>query len=82
MAMARRRRANMALTAKIAFQWVRSFRLLNPMVTRILCKKHPSDYVERMRFNIEGEKGTNQSDKFYRNDMDISFHISKQVGHQ
>ncbi|MCY7409668.1 MAG: VCBS repeat-containing protein, partial [Chitinophagales bacterium] len=45
-------------------------------------KNHPSDYVERMRFNNleKVEKGTNQSDKFYRNDNGHFTEVSKQVG--
>src|SRR5205085_187967 len=45
-------------------------------------KNHPSDYVERMRFNNleKVEKGTNQSDKFYRNDNGHFTEISKQAG--
>ncbi len=45
-------------------------------------KNHPSDYVERMRFNNleKVEKGTNQSDKFYRNDKGHFTDISKQAG--
>src|SRR6185295_3191252 len=45
-------------------------------------KNHPSDYVERMRFNNleKVEKGTNQSDKFFRNDNGHFTDISKQAG--
>lgn len=45
-------------------------------------KNHPSDYVERMRFNNleKVEKGTNQSDKFFRNDNGHFVDISKQAG--
>jgi hypothetical protein len=45
-------------------------------------KNHPTDYVERMRFNNleKVEKGTNQSDKFFRNDNGHFVDISKQAG--
>jgi hypothetical protein len=45
-------------------------------------KNHPSDYVERMRFNNleKVEKGINQSDKFFRNDGGHFADISKQAG--
>ncbi|MBA3647345.1 MAG: VCBS repeat-containing protein [Chitinophagales bacterium] len=46
-------------------------------------KNHPSDWIERMRFNNleKVEKGTNQSDKFYRNDGNGHFtDMSKQAG--
>jgi len=45
-------------------------------------KNHPTDYVERMRFNNleKVEKGINQSDKFFRNDHGHFVDISKQAG--
>ncbi len=45
-------------------------------------KNHPTDYVERMRFNnLEKiEKGVNQSDKFFRNDRGKFVDVSKQAG--
>ena len=45
-------------------------------------KNHPTDYVERMRFNNleKVEKGTNQSDRFFRNDNGHFVDISKKAG--
>ncbi|MGB3075734.1 MAG: VCBS repeat-containing protein, partial [Chitinophagales bacterium] len=46
-------------------------------------KNHPSDFVERMRFNNleKVEQGKNQSDKFFRNDGNGKFtDVSKEAG--
>ncbi|MCS6991744.1 MAG: VCBS repeat-containing protein [Chitinophagales bacterium] len=48
----------------------------------LFVKNHPTDYVERMRFNnLEKiEKGINQSDKFFRNDNGKFVDVSKKAG--
>lgn len=45
-------------------------------------KNHPTDYVERMRFNNleKVEKGINQSDKFFRNEKGRFVDVSKNAG--
>ncbi|MCS6917629.1 MAG: FG-GAP-like repeat-containing protein [Chitinophagales bacterium] len=48
----------------------------------LFVKNHPTDYVERMRFNnLEKiEKGINQSDKFFRNENGKFVDVSKKAG--